>query len=602
MQKIIIGLTALLISSLTLAADVTNDTAIPAGGSVSSTIGSLTGRLITPKDFGAKADRIVIANGGSITSGSTSFTGTTASFVSGDIGKTIGINGAGTSNGSFFSKIVSVSSPTNITIADPAQSTVTNTPYTYATDDSTSVQNAINASSNKTLYLGNYTYCVSNLNVTGSVTIIGPTKNISNSGFVNCAANQNILTFATTSNGAILKNVFIYAGNGGVTTAGTAISALGTLTAIEDVLIAGPCIGFDVAGNNVSLNRIQVMGMPPQSSDFTCGGIRIGHTTTQGGTIDPHITNSLIQASGTGFGMRIEDCGGCWVGRNDILSAAGYNTWIIPGLNQHVDWGNFVDTVLSDTPKLNGVFIDTADSTAKIQGLQFTGTWASNAGVANSGGTNIIIRNSAGGLVNGLHFVSHRSEGNSGGGNSIDVAGSVNNFSLVDSQVCGYNSARTGVYIQDSVQNFQIRNNVIGGTCDGYASTGASGVTIVSNNGGGIITGNDLRANTEPLNLGSLVDSSYVIKDNLGVDDIIPNITSASIIAPKASSTINLTGSATVNGIRQGWQNRQLTIATPNSILFQTGGSSGLAICNNYTSTAGVPVIATYINGCWMLK
>lgn len=101
-----------------------------------------------PEAYGAKGDGKVSGTGSS-TNGSATFTDSNASFVSGDVGKTIMINGAaGASATPLITTISAVGSSTSITLGSNASVTLTGTAqYFYGTDDTSAINSAVSAAS-----------------------------------------------------------------------------------------------------------------------------------------------------------------------------------------------------------------------------------------------------------------------------------------------------------------------------------------------------------------------------------------------------------------------------------------------------------------------
>lgn len=95
--------------------------------------------------YGAKGDGQFVIDG-AITAGQATLTSAAGKFVSGDVGKHIMVKGAG--NSAIFTlsaTITQYNSSTSVTISTNAVTTVTNALVMWATDDTTAIQNAINA-------------------------------------------------------------------------------------------------------------------------------------------------------------------------------------------------------------------------------------------------------------------------------------------------------------------------------------------------------------------------------------------------------------------------------------------------------------------------
>ncbi len=94
---------------------------------------------VTPKDFGAKAD-VVFLRDGAINAGSASFQSRSAAFAPADVGKPMVVTGAGNEGGALVTKIQSVVSPHEVTLAANAETTVTGVISYYATDDTAAIR------------------------------------------------------------------------------------------------------------------------------------------------------------------------------------------------------------------------------------------------------------------------------------------------------------------------------------------------------------------------------------------------------------------------------------------------------------------------------
>lgn len=94
--------------------------------------------------FGAKGNVRMAIGRCSITAGSSALTCTSAPFASIDVGKTIYVQGAGTSGASLSSTISSYDSASSVSLANNAATTVTGKSIFWATDDTAALQNAYN--------------------------------------------------------------------------------------------------------------------------------------------------------------------------------------------------------------------------------------------------------------------------------------------------------------------------------------------------------------------------------------------------------------------------------------------------------------------------
>lgn len=126
--------------------------------------------------YGAKCDGIFQSNQNvdqpstnlSITSGSPNLTSSGSTFTSADVGKRIYVPGAGAAGAGLSTTILAFVSATQVTLSTNASTTITTlaatnaAPFAYGTDDTTAIQNAINATPNGgTLFIpGKTTGCV----------------------------------------------------------------------------------------------------------------------------------------------------------------------------------------------------------------------------------------------------------------------------------------------------------------------------------------------------------------------------------------------------------------------------------------------------------
>jgi hypothetical protein len=95
---------------------------------------------------GAKGDTVVAPSGASIVAGSNNLTvAAPYQFVSGDVGKVVTIQGAGLNGVVLSTTITSITSPTVVKLADVAMHAVTNGAFSYGTDDTQAIVDAIEA-------------------------------------------------------------------------------------------------------------------------------------------------------------------------------------------------------------------------------------------------------------------------------------------------------------------------------------------------------------------------------------------------------------------------------------------------------------------------
>lgn len=94
--------------------------------------------------YGAVADAREVMDA-AITNGDATLTSATASFVAGDVGKSIGIEGAGATGLPLVTTILSITNSTTVELAANASATVSNARLVIGTDNTDAIQDAIDA-------------------------------------------------------------------------------------------------------------------------------------------------------------------------------------------------------------------------------------------------------------------------------------------------------------------------------------------------------------------------------------------------------------------------------------------------------------------------
>jgi hypothetical protein len=118
--------------------------------------------------FGAVGDLTTIS-GCAISATSSSLACSGASFVAGDVGKTMYVAGAGTAGATLISSIATRVNSTTVTLNNAAATAVTSATAAYGTDNTTALQNAINfaIAHGEGLYIPAGNYLHHGLNITG---------------------------------------------------------------------------------------------------------------------------------------------------------------------------------------------------------------------------------------------------------------------------------------------------------------------------------------------------------------------------------------------------------------------------------------------------
>jgi len=140
-----------------------------------------------------------------ITASGTTLTSASNPFVAGDVGKEVVIRGAGASNAFLATTIASYTGAGEVEVTAAAGTTVSNAEAVFGTNDTTAIQNAINAISTAgggTLNLSRYHLCYG-LDLPANVTING----LSNANYIRCMESGNTAGILISGSGAGLTNV-----------------------------------------------------------------------------------------------------------------------------------------------------------------------------------------------------------------------------------------------------------------------------------------------------------------------------------------------------------------------------------------------------------
>lgn len=430
----------------------------------------------------------------------------------------------------------------------------------------------------------------STLTVPTGVTLKGTGSNSAsqlNAGVINL----NPLIDMTGTNSAV-TDLMIYQAAAGTNASGLSIrinSTSSEFNRIENVRIFEPCNGIEIRGGSfhriaqVYLNQVRSTG---------CAGIRVGTATTGGANVGiqfDHVTVAGYTSDRPDYCYAFYDAGGIFVQNSESLFC-NIGTIIAPQANQQFIWAFFNNTTLGDTTNSTAFLIDPGAASAKVQGLNCVGCWASNSQTGN----NIVIQNSGGGTIDGIHFVGSRVM--TGFGNAM-VFNAGTNITVDSSRLCAY--GQTGIFVAGSITKVQVTNTTIRAACDGVSQASLWGMILTGANSDMILSNLDIQGNATG-------QVSGVPAGNATVSDIIPysttrvSIASAATVDPNTlSSNYAFTGTTTINTMNSYWNGRVINITTPSGAINFTGGN----MCNTLSSGgANATIIATYTGSCWNLK
>ncbi|WP_107313015.1 hypothetical protein [Burkholderia metallica] len=394
-------------------------------------------------------------------------------------------------------------------------------------------------------------------------------------------------------NGSSLREMYVRADAAGTNASGVVVqmpNAIGQI--VDHVYVQGGCTGIDINGNQPIVSNSIING----TAGTGCHGMVVGRLTTGATTTDARIdkvTVAASQSSPPDDDLLILDVGGLLVTTSDMLFAK-VGTHINPGTNQAVLWATMTGTYAGDTNVNNAFLIDTAAASANVQGMECMNCWMASAQAA--GATNLVVQNTGGGGLAGLHWTGARIYNAAQNGVSINAG---TNVSFDASRWCGNGRTATGsnVFFNTNVSNWAVRDSTVGSTCDGFTSSSiANGILMGGGNSEVVITGNDFTGAMTNQVAGTPIGNS-VVANNTFLSNSINTIASAATINPGAFDTTAVSGTATISTINGAWNGRRITLIPTAPWQLATGGN----VCSALTATTSTPVTLVY-GGCWYVK
>lgn len=468
------------------------------------------------------------------------------------------------------------------------------------TDDTTCMQAALTAASGGVLNLGRHLYKVGPLSLASTVTIFAPQGgggiyqyNSCNAGFVAKTANENLLTL--TGSGSMVAGVCFQMGSTfNSNTAGYAVKfGVGTNYTLQDSQINYPFVGVEVTGIGTNQNVKTVIQRNVIAQVNNNGvGIRVGLNSTAENTVDTYITdNSIIDsATNTAIGTLLIDSGGAFYKGNDVFQL-GVGFKIYPGVNQIAN-GFFYD-ILGDSSYQNDVIVDQNGGGVPFAYFQDTWTSGSNA-------QDFLIQSTGAGGLGNIYLTNHHAQMHGGGSTAqigIDIEGG-HNIAIQGGDICGQNTmpaGSIGVKVAASVNYFAYQN-VKSGDCGvvlPIALKLATGVGVIE------VNGNQFNLSTVPVSWAPTTGNgdTAVFKDNIGIDNIVPNLASASTITLPLNPQVDVTGTTTIDTIQGGWSSREVDLVFGGSLTVSAAGN----VCTSASVAAGqlLHIRWNQAKGCW---
>lgn len=416
-----------------------------------------------------------------------------------------------------------------------------------------------------------------------------------------------------SGNGDIISDLYINAAAAGTNTSGTTIEmgnsspvALFGNIIINNIIIAGPCIGVDLNGNQVQLVNSFITGF----SGAGCGGARIGNLTTNAGTIAAAVINTTIASNKTNpgdFALQFLDSGGGYVLNGNFLYAK-VGTELTPGANQYVEWNVFGHTALGDTVQTYALYVNPTASTGHVLGNRFDSDWVA----SNISGDLVNISNTNSGTVTDLDFANLYAVNTHG--NAFTMGSGVTHVAIGGaSKLCGYGTS--GINLQAGATTFNLVGSTVTPTCMGVNNGGSYAMNFGGSNNQLVVTGNDFSGNLTLTPINGYIDgtNTIIMSSNISIDNNSPNLGNSAF----SSGALDLTSGGTIsqefptfyyngssgitvsNFVHPGWQGRTFRIIniSGGNITLGNNTVTGYYIAGNPLVVASYSYATCYFTG-----
>lgn len=430
----------------------------------------------------------------------------------------------------------------------------------------------------------------STLTVPANVTLAG--QGGTSSGLTAGVVNLNpMVTLA--GNYSSIRNLYIDAGTAGVNTSGLVILTNNiTSPVIQNIRVDRSCGAIQVNGILADVSNVYAFN----SEGAACSVIQVGNATTLSGTVNAkfdHVqVTSVNTANRPAYCWDIKDAGGLYITHSDGIYC-NVGTAIRPGANQQVIWATFDDTYLADTNVATGFLIQPTAASAQVKGLNCNACWSSST----SAGPSILIANPSAATIAGLNFTGLRAFNATGNGLTLSADAANVGLQIDGSMICGY--SQSGFFADTGTGNFRVTDSTIRPDCAGHSGAGTFGVNLGGTNADVTLANLDTRVNATA-GIGGTPTGNSFVSGIVNMQNVTNSVASAATIS--LSTVANnwlITGTTAVTTINGNWSGRTVNlITTTGAVAFNTGGN----ICNAVTSTANVPITATYLGTCWYLK
>jgi len=171
-------------------------------------------------------------------------------------------------------------------------------------------------------------------------------------------------------------------------------------------------------------------------------------------------------------------------------------------------------------------------------------------------------------------------------------AGALTGLQLLNNLLYGCNMANVAneasISLGPNTVNYMVCNNRSGNLSGGGAADHSKyGLTVAAGTSNGVVTGNDFTNNeTAPLLLQGN-PAGFILRDNLGIDNVIGSVASAAIVSFPLNRQFALTGTVNVAAVNALWAGAGGSLVTPDGAVTFTAGAT---IANTITTVPNRPV------------
>ena len=395
---------------------------------------------------------------------------------------------------------------------------------------------------------------------------------------------NNLKVFSLAGNGSGLQNIAIDA-FGRTNTSGCAVSVEGSSSQalVQGVQVNAAFLAFCTAGVQPTIQRNYAFN--PVSSTGGCYSITAGESAY----LYYNWCRGVSAGSQPLFGISITGGGGHQIIGNQSVYPGTYGIRI-DSTGTTIPWVAMAYNAM-DSGTGTGLYVVSGTS-GTTQGLLSVGDW-----FASFAGPGVLFSQGAG-TISGAKIVAARIYNN---GTTGVVVGASTGVAIQDSSICGNSTASPGIdhgvaITTNSATSITIEGNKIG-DCDGQGATQGYGAAV-NTTGAVSIVGNMFSGNATGPAVLLAQPSPFVLGNNLGIDNVIGSVASATSTALPLNPVVKITGTTSIENLTGGWSGRQVTLIPTDGLLFVTGGNIASAV----TGTINLNNLFAFDGATWFGK